>query len=188
MKAESKSTGSMSDDSDSGSDIDVLDALQNCEELQQALREHIRKEIALNGPKIFEKVKGEFGLAAKAEQAVVMDPVLEEPALEMRESWQLEEEKDGQAKDAAAQPEASFEQIDENVRRSILKSIHEQLDNSIFNESMKGGWQMSHVKVDNEQPADEPLPEADDKDLGEEEVKREEEVKIVDNGPKLINV
>ena len=49
----------------------------------------------MNGPKIFEKVKGEFDLAAKAEQAVVMDPVLEEPALEMRESWQLEEEKDG---------------------------------------------------------------------------------------------
>lgn len=48
--------------SESGSDIDQFEALESSEELQNHLRQYIRNELAVMGPKIFEKVRAELNI------------------------------------------------------------------------------------------------------------------------------
>lgn len=61
-KLEKKAALESSSSDSSDSEIDLNDALKNSEELQAYLRSHIRNELSTVAPKVFEKIRGEFGL------------------------------------------------------------------------------------------------------------------------------
>jgi len=61
-KLETKTTLESSSSDSSDSEIDLNDALKNSEELRAHLRLHIRNQLSTVAPKIFDKIRVEFGL------------------------------------------------------------------------------------------------------------------------------
>ena len=60
LNIKDRSESNSSDSSDS--DIDIYDAIINSEELRTHLRSHVRSELATIAPKVFEKIRAEYGL------------------------------------------------------------------------------------------------------------------------------
>ena len=108
-----------SSDSSSDSDVDVFEALKSSDELQSYMRQHIRKEIADIGPKLFEQLKTEMGLkdVAIKEENGIPAPVMDD----LRESWHLDEEEEKAPTGEAAEEVP----IGDDIRQSITKAINE---------------------------------------------------------------